>query len=193
MIMKRVKSIWAVVVLVALGFTSCNSWLDMEGEDDNQLSYLTSDVDFVAESVIAKHYPNSNMNGREYEKFFFEFVGADRSGKKDVMVLDLLAPDGTEIPTGVYEVGYTGDYVALSRYDVPDSTGVYYSCGSYYGEAENNFLTDYYGFLTAGKVTILQPEAGTYQVEVDAKSLFTTVKMTYTGAIKIEEISDADD
>ena len=74
-----------------------------------------------------------------------------------------------------------------------DSTGVYYSSGSYYGEAENNYLTDYYGFLTAGKVTITQPEAGTYHVVVDAKSVFTTVKMTYTGAIDIKAVGDTED
>lgn len=187
MITKRIANGLLVAILVVVGLCSCDSWLTSE-ETHTQLSYLTRDVDFVATSVTANHLTTSGADGTQpKEHFFLEFVGDNRSGVRDVLALDLLAPQGATTPAGEYVVGYEGEYVALSKYDVVDqTTGVFYTSGSFYAEAKNNFLTDYYGFLTEGTVTITQLEDGTYNVAVDAKSVLPTIKMTYTGKIELK-------
>ena len=104
------------------------------------------------------------------------------------MILDLLAPSGTTTPVGTFTVGYSGNYIALSRYDVKDEiSGLFYTGGCFYGEARDNFMTNYFGFLTEGEVVITLTEEGEYRVEVDAKSVVPTIKMTYTGEITFKQ------
>lgn len=188
-IRKNLLAIVAVAAVVTLGLTSCESWLDYNETEEPQISYLTRDAEFEAKSVIAKHFTGGiYSDGKNHENFFLEFVGANRSGVQDVLILDLLAPEGHTDLAGEYTVGYAGDFVALSMYTVLDqTTGIYYTGGSYYGEAKNNYITDYYGFLTEGKVTITLLEEGVYNVVVDAKSELPTIKMTYTGAIEFKK------
>ncbi len=183
---KRVVAGLVALLFATVGLWSCDSLLGEE-EGVGGLSNLTKDVEFVATSVIAKHNTNSIINNESCENFFLEFVGANRAGGfKDVIMLDLLAPRGAESLVGEYVVGYEGDYVALSRYDFVDqSTGSLFVGGSMYAEAKNNYLTDYFGYLTKGEVTITQSADGSYNVIVDAKSVYRTIKMTYTGKIEL--------
>lgn len=185
MSIKRALQRLCVALFASLGLSSCESWLLGEEESNNQLSYLTTDVEFVATTLTARHLTGSVFNGVAKENFFLEFVGDEREGVKDVLILDLLAPKGTQSVAGEYAVGYEGDYIALSRYDLVDQkTGNIYTGGSFYAEAKGNYLTEYFGYLTGGKVTISQLEEGIYQVVVDALSVERTVKMTYTGKIE---------
>lgn len=185
MIVKRILNFFAAAVLATAMLTSCEGWLEYE-ETNTQISYLTKDVEFVAESASATHLKGVYASYNSCENFFLELVGTLRDGVQDVILLDLLAPANTPLPTGTFNVGYEGDFIALSRYDVMDqATGTLYTGGCYYGEARNNYLTDYYGFLTEGEVRISLDEEGEYHIEVDAKSVTHTVKMTYEGAMNI--------
>lgn len=188
MIMKGRLWLWLMACAMLLGLDGCNEWLGEE-EFEQEISFLTRDVDFVATSVNAKKYSGIYANYKSSENFFFQFLGDEReNGVRDVMHLDLIAPAGTVDPVGTYTVGYSGDYVALSRYDVVDQTsGMFYTGGSYYGEARGGYMSDYYGFLTEGKVVISRTAEGIYTVEVDAKSALPTVKMTYAGAITFKQ------
>lgn len=181
---KRVVRLFALL-FATVGLWSCDSLLGEE-ESGSGLSSLTKDAEFVATSAVAQHHPDSSVNNELRENFLLEFVGAEQAGVCDVLILDLLAPDGAESLVGEYVVGYEGDFVALSRYDSKDpNTGLLYSGGSLYAEAKNGYLTDYFGYLTKGTITIQQLEDGTYNVAVDAKSVYHTIKMTYTGKIEL--------
>ncbi len=185
--MRRIVGLLGLLLVVMVAMTSCDSWLE-GAESEASLSNLTEDVDFEAESVVGNHFSGVYASYKSSENFFLEFVGAEREGVKDVLVLDLIAPQGTKTIEGEYVVGYQGDYIALSRYDVVDqTTGMFFSGGSFYAEAIGNRLTDYMGFLTEGRVTISRIEEGNYQVVVDAKSELHTVKMTYSGTVPIRE------
>lgn len=191
MIGKKMMMSVVAVAMMLTSLTSCTSWLD-DVNDDNEVPVLTRDASFVAESVIAKHYSGVYLNYKDYENFFFEFVGAESDdGKRDVVVLDLLAPEGTTVPTGTFTVSYSGDYIALPVYDIVDAgTNMRYRGGSYYGVAENGYIGDEYGFFTSGEVRISIDEEANYTVEVDVKSNLPTIQMTYTGPIKFIEGSN---
>lgn len=191
--MKRVVCrLWVamtIAVSVALGMTSCESLLGGE-ENEVGLSYLVEDVEFEAVSVTVKRFSGAYSNFQACDNFTFEFVGVDRSGIKDVLTLDLLAPEGTTDPSGEYIVGYSGDFVALSRYDVVDpSTNAAYSGGSFYAEARGGYISNYYGFLTEGRITISKVSENEYRVVVNTKSMEHSVKMTYTGGWTLIEVA----
>lgn len=193
MIMKRVVCrLWVamtIAAVAALGMTSCESLLGGEGGEVG-LSYLEKDVDFEAVSVTAKRFSGIASTFQNYDNFTFEFVGADRSGVKDVLTLDLLAPKGTTDPAGEYVVGYGGDFVALSRYDVLDpTTNISYSGGSFYAEAMGGHISNYYGFLTEGRITISREGENEYRVVVNAKSMEHSVQMTYAGDWRLVEVT----
>lgn len=187
MIVKRDLCHLLVALLIMVGLCGCNKWLS-ENEPQQEVSVLTEDVEFVAQSVTAHRNSGIYAEYKGMENFFFEFVGEQRGGVCDVMILDLLAPSGTTTPVGTFTVGYSGNYIALSRYDVKDEiSGLFYTGGCFYGEARDNFMTNYFGFLTEGEVVITLTEEGEYRVEVDAKSVVPTIKMTYTGEITFKQ------
>lgn len=181
---KRIVNGLLVVLLAMTGLCSCDSWLDGE-ENETPLSNLAKDVDFVATSVVAQRFTGVYADYKTKDNYFLEFASDDRSGVRDVLVLELLTPVGQSSLVGEYTVGYEGERIVLSKYDVVDqTTGIFYTSGSFYAEAKNNFLTDYYGYLTEGTVTITLLEDDIYNVVVDAKSVLPTIRMTYTGKIE---------
>lgn len=183
MTMKRFLSV-AAALIVALGVSSCEGWLDVENYQE-PVSTLTKDVNFVAESVICKRFDNIYLNYRDYDNFSIELTSKDNNGEKEVMILDLLLPDGTASPEGEYQVGYAGKYIALSKFDLIDpATGFQYWGGSYYGVAKDGYIGDYYGFLTEGKVSVSTLE-GQYYITVDAKSEAHNVYVYYHGPLDI--------
>ena len=186
--MKRLMIIFATLA-VALTMGGCDVWLDVE-QEQVPISNLTKDVDFVATNIICKRYNSIYAAYPNCDNFSIQLTSDEVEGEREVVILDLLVPKGTEKPDAEYIVGYGGEgikYVALSKYDVYDiHTGVQYMGGSYYGVAKNGSIDDYYGFFTEGRVQIYAIE-GTYHIIVDAKSEDRTVKMTYSGPLPITE------
>lgn len=188
--MKRILN-FAIAIVAALSFSACDSWLDVD-EPEDIVSSLTKSVNFTAKNVVCKHFEAIYADYPTHDSFIFELTSDLVGARRDAIILDLLVPKGTEDFVGEYTVGYEGDYIALSKFNIYDpTTGIHYTAGSYYGMALNGYITDYYGFLTEGVVTITRTNeetaeaANIYTIEVDAKSLAHTVKMTYTGPIEV--------
>ena len=185
---RKMRRLWirgAMVVMMALGLSACEGWLDVE-EMEQPISTLTENVNFTAEKVLCKRYDNIYADYYRYDNFFLELTTTpNEDGEQQVMILDLLLPDGTATPEGEYQVGYVGNYIALSRLELFDpGSGMLYMGGSYYGTAREGFVTDYYGFLTEGKVIISSLD-GEYYVTVDAKSKEHKVYVYYHGPMEI--------
>lgn len=180
------KRVWMKIatIVVALSTIACDGLLDMD-DPEQDVSTLTEDVNFVAESVICKRFDNVYADFYRYDNYFFEMVGEDKNGVKDVMILDLLVPDGTSSPVGEYKVGFVGNYIALAKLDLFDpNTGMLYYGGCYYGRADGGVVNEYYGFLTEGKVTISSLE-DEYFITVDAKSEEHNVYVYYHGPLNV--------
>ena len=179
------KSLIAMfLVTLACVASGCDSWLDPDPTDNN-ITLITQNVDFEAQSATCKRFSGALINFPERENFVIELLGKEGS-VRDAMILDLLAPKGAELPVGKFPVGQAGEYMALSRYDIMDSaTGLFYMGGSYYGRVTDGFIKDYYGFLTEGEVNITLSEEGIYTIVVDAKSSNYTIKVRYEGEMTI--------
>lgn len=173
-----------VALMMALSVSACDEWLDVE-DMEQPISTLTQDVNFTAEKVICKRFDNIYADFHRQDNFFLEMTATREDGQQDVMILDLLLPDGKATPEGEYKVGYAGNYIALSKMDLYDpGSGMMYMGGSYYGTAKEGYITDYYGFLTEGKVIISSLE-GEYFVTVDAMSEEHKIYVYYHGPLEI--------
>ena len=179
------KSLIAMfLVALACVASGCDSWLEPDPTDNN-ITLITQNVDFEAQSATCKRFSGALINFPERENFVIELLGKEGS-VRDAMILDLLTPKGAELPVGKFPVGQADEYMALSRYDIMDSaTGLFYMGGSYYGRVTDGFIKDYYGFLTEGEVNITLSEEGIYTIVVDAKSSNYTIKVRYEGEMTI--------
>lgn len=183
--MRKGLFMWAVVATMFVA-TGCDSWFDVDMPED-KVSYLEEDVYFVATSVICKHFTNVYAQYPDHENYFIELLGEDNGGVRDVMILDLLVPAKNPILEHEYLVGYKGEFIALSKYDVYDPyTGIQYMGGCYYARAKDGLISDYYGFLTEGSVLIYTIE-DKYHISVNAKSLDHNVKVSYSGPLTVVE------
>lgn len=189
--MKRILSILATLV-ATLTMVSCDEWLSIDDQPQDVISTLSKDVDFEATNVICKHFEKIYGNYPNHDCFIFELTSDENNYQRDALILNLLVPHGTQTFVGEYAVGYDGDYIALSRFNIYDAnSGVEYLTGSFYGRAIHGYIGDYYGFLTEGKVTITpESEEGEYSIDVDAKSLERTVRTRYTGKVEIATSAD---
>lgn len=181
--MKKVFGFLTAIMLLT-SMTACSEWLE-EPEVEVEISRLDRDAEFVATNVICKRFEGVYASYPKGVNYFFELTNEAVDGLQQVMILDLVAPEGSTSFDGEYIVGYEGKYIALSRFDVFDpNTGLQYMGGTYYATAKNGFITDYYGFLTEGKVLIYTIEGVTHIV-VDGKSLDRTVKVKYEGEVEV--------
>lgn len=180
-------SIWAVAVVMIAGLSACDSLLDVENYEQ-EISTLTENVNFKADEAICKRFEDIYINYPNYANYFFELTGPkDENGEQEVMVLDLMLPKLKLSPEGEYKVGYSGDYIALSKFDVVDSvSGMFYTGGCCYGKAKNGIISDYYGYLTEGRVLISSVD-GEYYVTVEAKSEEHNIWVQYIGPLEIIE------
>lgn len=184
MIMKKMKMVVASVLLT-LGLASCDGLLDVENYEPN-FSTLTEDVNFTAESVVCKKFDSIYADYPKHTNLFLELAGPEKEGIKEVMILDLLLPELKASYDGEYKVGFSGDYIALPQINLLDpSNGMTYQGGCYYATAKNDILnSDYYGFLTEGKVIISSLE-DTYYVTVEAKSEEHNIWVHYSGPMEV--------
>ncbi len=178
-----------LAAVVMLPLSGCNEWLEKNYQDNN-ITRLHDDVDFVATSASFRHLTGAYAEFKERENFFIELLGDPTGATRDAMILDLVAPKGATTPEGTYTVGFVGDYVALSRYDVVDeNSGMVFFGGSYYGQAVNGIIKDYYGFLTTGTVVVTRvgEEGNNYTVRVAAYSGDYSVSVTFDGEFQFIE------
>lgn len=183
---KRVMMILASALMV-VGLGACDDFLNVENYEQ-EISTLTENVNFKADKAICKRFEDIYANYPKHTNYFFELTGPkDEKGEQDVMILDLMLPEIKVGLEGEYKVGYTGDYIALSKFDVIDSaSGMMYTGGCCYGKAKNGYISDYYGYLTEGRVLISSVD-GNYYVTVEAKSEEHTVWVQYIGPLEIIE------
>lgn len=180
--MKKATLFATLVATILLG--GCNSLLDA-GDDYNDITCITENVDFVAISATCTHYPAGSREYTDRENFSIELLGKEKGSTRDAMILDLIAPEGTPSPVGTYEVGNIGPFLALPRYNVTDlATGQTHFGGSFYGRAVEGYIQDYYAFLTSGTVTIAK-ENDNYVITVDAHSGAYTIRVAYEGPMTI--------
>lgn len=177
------KSLRLMLLVALMGVASgCDGLLESDPAENN-ITNISQDVDFEAKSATYKHFSGENSYYPQRENFVIELLGSEGS-VRDAMILDLLTPKGQTTPVGRYIVGSKGDYLALPKYDVLDSTtGLLYMGGSYYGRAVGGYIKDYFGFLTEGEVNICALADGGYSVVVDGKSGNYTIKVRYEGEI----------
>ncbi len=170
----------------ALLFGGCDWLLDV-GEEEDPLTRISADVEFVATSATYKHFPAGSQEFTEGENFSIELLGNVEGMERDAMILDLVAPKDTALPVGIFKVDLIGDYLALPRYEVRDEHyQPIYSGGSFYGRAVSGTIKDYFAFLTGGSVIISHnPENNTYAISVDALSGKYSIKVTYNGTMTL--------
>ncbi len=187
MIMKKRVLAFLASAVVMLGLGACDGLLDVENYEQ-KISTLTENVHFKADAAICKRFDNIYVNYPKHTNYFFELTGPkDENGEQEVMILDLMLPNVKIGPEGEYKVGYTGDYIALSKFDVVDSaSGMFYTGGCCYGKAKNGIISDYYGYLTEGRVLISSLD-GEYYVTVEAKSEEHNIWVQYIGPLEIIE------
>ncbi|MBO5662207.1 MAG: hypothetical protein J6R93_07040 [Tidjanibacter sp.] len=182
--MKRM--IYGVVVAMVMALNvGCDLLLDVDNYEQ-PLSTLTADVNFTAsEQPVIRQFDVLYPDFRNHQSFVVELIGPEVDGKRDAVVLDLLAPKTTLSIEGEYTVGFTGDYIALPRLDlINNATGMMQYGGSYYGKAMDGVIGDYYGFLTEGKVMVSSLD-GEYFITVDAKSEEHNIWAYYHGPVEI--------
>lgn len=185
--MKKALLFATLVASMLLG--GCDGLLDA-GDDYNDTTRITENVDFVAVSATCNYYPAGSREYTDRENYTIELLGNKTGSMMDAMTLDLINPKGTTSPIGTYEVGNIGSYLALPRYNVTDlATGQTYFGGSFYGRAVDGYIQDYYAFLTSGTVTIAHNDAtDTYTITVDARSGNYTIRVAFEGPMTITKV-----
>ncbi|MBO7301046.1 MAG: hypothetical protein J6U53_06580 [Tidjanibacter sp.] len=180
------KLLFFAMLTASLLLGGCDWLLDV-GEEEDPLTRITADVDFVATSATYKYFPAGSQAFTDGENFTIEMLGDADGIKRDAMILDLVAPKDTALPVGTFKVDLIGDYLAMPRYEVRDENyQTLYSGGSFYGKAVSGSIRDYFAFLTGGSVTIAHdPESDTYSISVDANSGEYSIKVTYNGKMTL--------
>lgn len=181
-------TLWATLIATML-LGGCDSLLDA-GDDYNDTTRITENVDFVAVSATCAHYPAGSREYTDRENYTIELLGNKSGSMRDAMILDLINPKGTPSPVGTYEVANIGSFLALPRYNVTDTTtGQTFFGGSFYGRAVDGYIGDYFAFLTSGTVIIAHnPESNTYTITVDARSGDYTIRVAFEGPMTITKV-----
>ena len=180
------KLLMFALLATSLLLGGCDWLLDV-GEEEDPLTRITADVEFVATSATYKHFPAGSREFTDGENFTIELLGEVAGIERDAMILDLVAPKDTALPVGTFKVDLIGDYLAMPRYEVRDEHyQPLYSGGSFYGRAVSGTIKDYFAFLTGGSVTISHnPETDIYSISVDAVSGKYAIKVTYNGTMTL--------
>ena len=90
--MKKATLFATLVAAILLG--GCDSLLDA-GDDYNDITCITENIDFVAISAICTHYPAGSREYTDRENFSIELLGKEKGSTRDAMILDRLATDNT--------------------------------------------------------------------------------------------------
>lgn len=159
----------------------------MVGYREEPWCNITSSVDFTAIDALMFDYGDYYSFMPEYvnhQNYYIELYGSEVEVDGHFVALELLLPKTASSIVGTYNVGYTGDYIALSSLylEGPTEEDSTYA-GSCYSWLVDDTISDTYADLDGGTVTITSTGEDSYKVVVDARSSKYSIKATYTGVL----------